>query len=236
MRSLIPIKAAIFDGDDTLWRTEILYDRARGAARQIVFECGLDPEKWEARQRIIDVANVSIYGFSPKRFPASCIQALEEVQGVSGAQVGEVVRAKIVDAATSVFRNTPELVPQAASVLEELQDRGVRLALLTKGDATVQTNRVEGSGLARFFDVIEIVPEKTPLVIKGLLRKLGVQKSNCWIIGNSLRSDILPAIEVGVKGIWIDMPVWEYERADVILPEALYYKVSDLPAVLGLIR
>jgi putative hydrolase of the HAD superfamily len=167
----MPIQAAIFDGDDTLWRTEILYDRARDAARQIVSEYGLNPDQWERRQRAIDIANVAVYGFSSDRFPTSCLQAFEEVESESGAKVHEDVRGRLIHAAKSVFRNRPKLVPYAASVLHELQKRRVRLALLTKGDPTVQKDRVEKSGLASFFELIEIVPEKTPSAIKDVLQK-----------------------------------------------------------------
>lgn len=237
MRSDDPIKAAIFDGDDTLWSTEILYDNARDAVRQIVAEFGLDPHQWEIRQRIIDVANVPIYGFSSERFPASCLQAFEDLERASDAKVkaDDAARARLVYAAQSVFRNNPDLVPYVGSVLQTLRSRAVRLALLTKGDPIVQKNRVEKSGLASFFDIVEIVPNKTPAVIVKVLEKLGALPSNSWTVGNSLRSDILPALEVGVNGIWIDAPVWEYERADPAAPEAFVQKVSDIRAVLDII-
>lgn len=236
VRSDNPIKAAIFDGDDTLWSTEVLYDNARDAARQIVAESGVDPHQWELRQRVIDVANVPIYGFSSERFPASCLQAFEELEPASGADVDDAARARLVYAAQSVFRNNPELIPHVESVLQTLRNRGVRLALLTKGDPIVQKKRIEKSGLASFFDVIEIVPDKTPAVFIEVLEKLGALPNNAWTVGNSLHSDILPALTAGANGIWIDAPVWEYEQADTSAPEAFVPKVSDIRAVLEIIR
>jgi len=234
IRSL-PIRAAVFDGDDTLWRTELLYDRARAAARKIVERQGVDPVQWEARQRIIDVENVSVYGFSPSRFPASCLQAFREVSSDVKYERDEEAERRIVHAAQSVFRNNPKRIPYATSVLRTLKKRSVRLGLLTKGDPSIQSDRIERSGLAPFFESIEIVPDKTPKVIRGMLKRLGALPSNAWMIGNSLRSDIVPALRVGVKGIWIDAPVWEYEKKSIQTPEALVVKARDIREVLEVI-
>jgi putative hydrolase of the HAD superfamily len=140
-----------------------------------------------------------------------------------------------VHAAQGVFRNTPKRVPYSSSVLRILSRRGVRLGLLTKGDPTVQADRIERSGLSSFFACTEIVADKTPQTIRGMLKKLGVAAANAWMIGNSLRSDIIPALEVGVKGIWIEAPVWEYERVDVPMNEALVRKASEIREVLKII-
>jgi putative hydrolase of the HAD superfamily len=228
-------RAAIFDGDDTLWRTEALYDRAREAARVIVSRSGADPKEWEARQRVIDVQNVAVYGFSSARFPASCLQAFREVCSESGCEIDADVERHIVHAAQGVFRNNPKRVPYATSVLRTLNKRGVRLALLTKGDPTVQADRIKRSGLSSFFERVEVVADKTPRTIRGVLKKLGVTAPNTWMIGNSLRSDIIPALEVGVRGIWIEAPVWEYERVDVRTNEALVHKVTEIRKVLKII-
>jgi putative hydrolase of the HAD superfamily len=235
VNSEITTKAAIFDGDDTLWRTEVLYDRAREASREIVSTHGVDPDQWEVRQRVIDVENVAEYGFSSARFPASCLQAFREVWIAAGREVDEDVERKIVYAAQSVFRQNPELIPHVTSVLQTLRDRGVHLALLTKGDLRVQTDRIQQSGLASFFDLIKIVPEKTTNTIRSMLNDLNVRASNAWAIGNSLRSDILPAVELGVRGIWIDAPVWEYERNEGAPAEASIFKATDLRDILHII-
>lgn len=231
----LSMRAAIFDGDDTLWRTEVLYDRAREATRAIVSRYGANPSEWEARQRVIDVQNVAVYGFSSARFPASCLQAFREVCSESGYEITNEMEQRVLHAAQGVFRKNPKRIPYAISVLRALNVRGVRLGLLTKGDPTVQADRIERSGLSSFFACVEIVEEKTPRSIRRMLRKLGVAAPNAWMIGNSLRSDILPALEVGVRGVWIEAPVWEYERVEVRSDEALVYKASDIRDVLKVI-
>jgi putative hydrolase of the HAD superfamily len=236
MNSDTSLRAAIFDGDDTLWKTEILYDRAREAVRDIVIRQGVDPDQWEARQRVLDVGNVSVYGFSSARFPASCLQAFQEVRGASMHEIDENVERKIVYAARSVFRQSPELVSHVKDVLGTLRRRGLRLALLTKGDPQVQADRIQQSGLASFFDAIEVVPEKTSAIILKIVESLDVQPLNTWVIGNSMRSDILPALVLGARGIWIDAPVWEYERGHEVALGASVFKATDIRDVLPIIH
>jgi putative hydrolase of the HAD superfamily len=236
MNNDMALRGAIFDGDDTLWKTEILYDRAREAARDIVTCHGIDPDRWEARQRVLDVENVAVYGFSSARFPASCLQAFQEVREASGHAIDENVEREIVHAARLVFRENPELVPHVKEVLGTLRRRRLRLALLTKGDPEVQLSRIQQSGLASFFDAIEVVPEKTATIILEILRSLNVQPANTWVIGNSMRSDILPALALGARGIWIDAQVWEYERSGDIAKGTSVFKAIDIRDVLSVIH
>lgn len=235
MSSYTDASVAIFDGDDTLWRTEVLYDRARDAVRDLVSILGVDPNRWEARQRIIDVESVPEFGFSSSRFPTSCLKAFQELREGTGNH-DEILLGKIVETAQSVFRSRPELVPHVTEVLDALRNRSIRLALLTKGDLAVQTDRVEQSGLASFFDAIEIVPDKSPEIIERVLSTLEVSASRAWMIGNSLKSDIVPAIKSGLRAIWVDAPVWEYEREVIAEPEGLFYKVNDLREILNIIN
>src|SRR5207253_2745254 len=91
---------------------------------------------------------------------------------------------------------------------------GFRLALLTKGDPRLQRRRLDQSGLARLFDVVEIVDQKTPESIAAILDRLEVEPDHAVSVGNSVRSDVLPSLAAGVRPVWIDAHVWEYERAD----------------------
>src|SRR5205823_14610618 len=111
----------------------------------------------------------------------------------------------------------PPLIAGAEQTLRSLRARGVKLALLTKGDADVQRRRVERSGIANFFDVIHIVEEKPPAAFRDIVAELGVEAKAAWTVGNGVRSDILPAIEAGLRAVWIDAHVWEHERFDGLL-------------------
>jgi putative hydrolase of the HAD superfamily len=204
--------AIVFDGDDTLWSTEPLYDRARDKARAEVALSGLDGEEWEQLERKLDVENVRHFGFSVERFPTSCVQAYEAVARASRVPVDSEVRERVRSAAGAVFGQDPPLMPGVRETLQILRTRGVRLALLTKGDHDLQVRRVERSLLADLFDAIHIVAEKPAAAFRDIVAELGVEPKDTWSVGNSVRSDILPALEAGLRAVWIDAHVWEHER------------------------
>jgi putative hydrolase of the HAD superfamily len=208
----VVVRAILFDGDDTLWETERLYDEARARGRSIVESAGLDGEAWEARERLLDVENVGRMGHAMDRFPTSCVQAYHEVCAAAGGVVDDGVQRAVEAAARQVFEQRAPLVKGAKATLLELRARGYTLGLLTKGDPLVQARRIEQSGLGGLFEVIDIVEEKTPESIISVLGRLGASRSEAITVGNSVRSDVLPSLAAGVTPVWIDAHVWEYER------------------------
>jgi putative hydrolase of the HAD superfamily len=225
----------LFDGDDTLWRTEPLYDEARQEARCVVAATGANGAQWEELQRRIDVENVPIFGFSPERFPTSCVQAYQVLCELHGTTADPVVVSRVRQAAQAVFEREPDLFPGTRETLSQLRDQGARLALLTKGDFLVQQRRVAQSGLESDFDIVRIVTEKLPDTIRSVVGELGVSPEHAWMVGNSVRSDVLPALEAGIRAIWIEAHVWEYERAhDHLVHERVTVVglISDVPAAI----
>src|ERR1700681_2560660 len=224
----------VFDGDDTLWNTEQLYDDARSFAREIVAGSGLDPAARAALDRRIDVENVATLGYSTERFPPSCAQAYEEICRQEGVAPDSLVAEWIRRAASSVFACAPSVVSGARETLTLFRARGTRLGLLTKGDHQVQHCRIEQSGFSDLFDVIQIVSEKTPATIQEVVTSLGVEPGAAWMVGNSVRSDVLPAIAAGVKAVWINAHVWEHERThdhlvdDRVITASSLTELSDL--------
>jgi putative hydrolase of the HAD superfamily len=210
--STLRVQGVVFDGDDTLWSTEQLYDYARSRARNIVVEGGLDGDEWEQLERDLDVQNVAALGFSVDRFPSSCVEAYEDLCRRTGVRKDPSISTRVREAASSVFELVPPLVPGARETLISLRRQGIRLALLTKGAPEVQFRRIESSGLKGYFDLIRVVAEKTPDVIREVLESLEVSADSAWMVGNSVRSDIVPAIETGMHAIWVKAHVWEYER------------------------
>jgi putative hydrolase of the HAD superfamily len=227
--------AAIFDGDDTLWATEPLYDRARNRARAIVDAAGHDDARWDALERQLDVENVAAMGYSPDRFPSSCVQAYERMCDDARQTPDAGVARRIREAAASVFEADAPLVHGAEHTLATLRARGVRLGLLTKGHPAIQTRRVERSGLAKYFDVVRIVTDKSEDAIADLVRALGAEADETWMIGNSMRSDVLPALAVGLRAIWIDAHVWEHERTHDHLLDERAIVAAQLSDVLDLL-
>ena len=226
----------VFDGDDTLWQTERLYDDARQRAADVVAAAGIDPSAWERIQRRVDVENVAVLGHTMERFPTSCVQAYEETCRDLGLVADPTVAEQVRLAARSVFENDAAVFPGARATLMLLRAGGARLALLTKGDPHVQRLRIDGSGLRDLFDVVVIVPDKTPDVIRAVVLSLGSDVGVAWMVGNSVRSDIAPALAAGLRAVWIDAHVWEYERAHDHLVEDRVIRASaldELPELLS---
>jgi len=201
----------VFDGDDTLWETEPLYDIARVEAGLVAAGAGIDPAEFDEVQRSIDLENVGRLGLSADRFPRSSVQAYERLAATIGRRIDDSLRRRIWAAAASVFERPAPLLPGAKSVLSVLAPSHV-LALVTKGDVAVQRRRVEQSGLTQFFRTVQIVDTKSVKTFTALASELGSRPEDSWSIGNSLPSDIEPALAAGYSGIWVDAHVWEHER------------------------
>ena len=229
------MQTAVFDGDDTLWETERLYDDARRAARSVVEESGLFGNLWEQRQRLIDVENVRIFGFSPQRFPISCAQAYEVIGTGAGVKLDDAVGEAVYEAAASVFASPAPLVDGAEEILRSLASDW-RLILLTKGAMEVQGRRIDDSGLADYFTELRIVDRKNEEVWSKIIEEFAIEPEASWSVGNSFHSDIQPAVSCGLSAIWIPAYVWEHEheQADVVLPErtARLSSLREVPAFL----
>jgi putative hydrolase of the HAD superfamily len=201
----------VFDGDDTLWRTEPLYDRARREAAHVVAAEGYNPDEFEALQRELDARLVETMGLSDERFPASNVAAFTQIALRAGTSPRPQALARIRRASASVFDAKAVLIPSAREVLSILKET-FRLVLLTKGEPRVQNKRVDDSGLARFFEFIEIVSYKNARAFERVLEKAGAVPSSSWSVGNSIPSDVEPSLDAGMRAIWIDAHVWEHER------------------------
>ena len=119
----------------------------------------------------------------------------------------------------------------ARETLQELRARGAKLGLLTKGDHEVQARRVERSGIANLFDVIHIVSEKPAAAFRSIVAELDVEPKDAWSVGNSIRSDILPAVNAGLRAVWIDAHVWEHERFEGMFTHEQVLVVDDISCV-----
>lgn len=226
----------VFDGDDTLWVSEPLYDAARKNAREIVEGAGLSGERWEELQRVIDVANVEKMGLSAKRFPTSCIEAYEAlVLEVKNREVSPQVRESVRLAAEAVFFQAAPLADGAEDVLEELRQTH-QLALLTQGDPTVQRRRIAQSGLEDLFDLSLGVKRKDQSTFAQVLSRLEANARDSWSVGNSLASDINPALNLGMRAIWVIGHVWEYERREQIPTKGELFRVNNILDVPGIIE
>ncbi len=224
----------IFDGDDTLWFVEELYDQALERAQGAVDDFGLPGAAWRQLQREIDLENVKTLGVSSERFPLSSRQALAEIGRIQGVEIPSTLTQAVADISASVFGMPALQITTAAYVLSILRSR-YSIVLLTKGDEDVQQRRIDDAGLRPYFDAISIVPDKNESVFAAIVQECDVEPWHAWSIGNSLASDINPAIRAGLNAIWIDAHVWEHERREIEPAHTRVVVLDSLDQVLGVL-
>ena len=168
--------AIVFDGDDTLWLVEHLYDEARADAAAVVAAAGIDPVRWDVLEREIDVRNVERLGVSALRFPTSCVEAYVVAANEQGKTPRGAVSERVRTAATAVFERPAPVVDEAEVVVEQLRSR-YSVVLLTKGEPWVQRRRIAQSGLDDAFDLVLIVESKSETEFVQVLREIGASAS-----------------------------------------------------------
>ena len=204
------IKLIGIDADDTLWHNERYYEEAQAHFVQLL--CHYHAEEW-IRERLFqtETRNIQHFGYGIKAFVLSMIETGVEL--TEGRISGQDVRS-LIDVAHGMLNAKVELLEQVAETLPTLAG-SYRLALITKGDLLDQENKVTRSGLGLYFNDIEIVSHKTTEVYARLLTRQAVAADNFVMVGNSLRSDILPVLELGGSGIYIPYAsTWQHEAAD----------------------
>jgi putative hydrolase of the HAD superfamily len=213
----------VWDGDDTLWETEPLYDLTRAQVRAFLESQGFDGQNWERRQRALDLQRVPTLGFSKSRFPGSCVLAYEEL-----ALDSPELAKQVESLAEQVFEMIAPLFPDALEVLTSVRRVSTSMVLATKGDREVQIRRVLTSGVADLFDAILIPSEKDEHLFSSLLTMFNASPNRSLSIGNSQRSDILPAASVGMRTAWLDRYVWDHEKSGLHHGRASFESLTDV--------
>jgi len=214
-----------FDADDTLWENERLYARAQ--ARLVELLGHYHPAQWvNERLYQTEMRNLEHFGYGIKAFALSMVEtAVELTEGrISGRDV-----QTLVDLAREMLQAKVDLLEHAAETLSHLKTK-YPLMLLTKGDLFEQEHKIARSGLRDCFRYIEIVSQKDGSVYEALLEKHSVQPERFLMVGNSLRSDILPVLELGAYAVYIPHALtWQHENADPPpAGEPGYYQLENL--------
>ncbi len=205
-------KLVVFDGDDTLWQTMALYRAAKLTFAKWLSRQGFDGPSALPVLEEIDLRNVGLYGFSPKRFPQSMAETYRRLAETAGRESSPEITEEARAIGLRVFEQSPELVDGAKAVLSELAEEH-ELVLCTKGDRSIQEGRIASSGLASLFSRIYIPAVKGPGEFSDILAKAGIDADHAISVGDSVRSDINPAIEVGMSAIWVPSDNWILEEA-----------------------
>ena len=179
----------------------------------------------------VERKNLSVYGYGVKAFGLSAVEA---ALTITDGAVPTAVIGELLDMIRATLTEQVRLLPHVPEVLAKVGAH-YRLVLITKGDLIHQTHKVETSGLAHHFTDIEIVLEKDPGQYDRLFRKFGVPAERICMVGNSVRSDILPVMALGGTAVHVPYPLlWELEHVEHDEHFAELASITDLPAWLGL--
>ena len=207
-----PAQHLIFDADDTLWENNVLFERAIDDFIDWIDHPTLDPAAIRGILLDIERANAAAHGYGSKVFLRSlhdCFERLAE-RPVDEADVESIARLTV-----RLANHEVELIPDVSATLEELGARH-DLLLLTKGDLDEQQRKIEASGLGHHFRRAVIVAEKEPTVYEALVRDEVLDPDRTWMIGNSVKSDVNPALAVGLGAVHIpNVNTWALEHAEL---------------------
>ena len=201
------IKVIALDADDTLWVNETYYREAENKFIKLLSkyetENKLDQELFK-----MEMKNLHLYGYGVKSFTLSMVESALEL---SNFEIKPAVIQQIVEIGKEMLDKPIELLDGVKDTLKVLQPK-YRLILATKGDLLDQERKLEKSGLIKYFHHIEILSDKKANNYKRLLSHLDIMPSEFLMVGNSLKSDVLPLLEIGARAIHVPYhTTWAHE-------------------------
>jgi putative hydrolase of the HAD superfamily len=200
-----------FDADDTLWHSEDSFHAVEARFVELVQPYVREGIDVRAALRATERAHVPVAGYGVKTFSLSMAHAA--VTMTDGRIPATVVR-EVIDAGLGMLTEPVRLLPDVPEVLADV-GRDHRLVLITKGDLVHQTRKVTTSGLIHHFEHVEVVLEKDVDTYRGLLGRLQLDPSRFCMVGNSVRSDVLPLLAIGSHAVHIPYPLlWEQEHVE----------------------
>ncbi len=223
------IKVIGFDADDTLWVNETYFRETEEAFAGLL-------EGYETKNKIdqelfkMEMKNLELYGYGIKGFMLSMIESALEL---SNNEVSQATLLEILGLGKKMISHPVELLEDVEEVLNKLSPK-YRLIVLTKGDLLDQERKLERSGLARYFQHVEVLSDKKEANYTGLLAHLKVDVKEFLMIGNSLKSDVLPITNIGAKAVHVPFhTTWQHEEVSVEEDNRNYLKVTRLKEILA---
>jgi putative hydrolase of the HAD superfamily len=221
-----------FDADDTLWRSEDSFTHAENRFVELVSPHAPEGADVAAALKAVERDDLAVTGYGVKAFTLSMVRAAIEVteERIPSRVVGELAAL-----GRSMLLEDVHLLPNVREVLE-LVSATVRTVMITKGDLVHQSRKVTNSGVDHHFSEIEIVLEKDPDTYARIVDRLGIPRDRFLMIGNSVRSDVLPVLAIGGHAIHVPYHLtWEHELVDDHDEEFVELaSIADVPIWLGL--
>lgn len=225
------IKVVSFDADDTLWSNEPYFQEMAGQFTAIMQEYAPAGQVSAVLYRT-EMKNLGIYGYGVKSFTLSMI---ETALAVSHNRVSQECISQIIDFGKSLLQMPVQLIDGVEDVLSYLSDR-YKLIVATKGDLLDQQSKLRRSGIEHYFDRVEIVSEKNEEEYLKLISRLDVPPEHFMMVGNSLKSDILPVLNIQCHAVYVPFhTTWEHEIADDPIDHVNFRRIESLTELTGLL-
>jgi len=225
-----------FDADDTLWHNETIFEQTHERYRALLAHYH-DAQTVERTLFATEMRNLELYGYGVKGFTLSAIETA--IHLTKGKIRAEEIQ-QLIELGREMLSHPVELLDGVTETLSQLSGLH-RLMLITKGDLRDQERKLEKSGLSRHFERIEIVSEKNEATYAGIFRRHEISAAQFLMVGNSLKSDILPVLALGGAGAHVPYHLtWAHERVET-LPNAAgrFFELDSLlklPAVVASLR
>lgn len=211
---MVDIDVVGFDADDTLWHNENLFSLTQESFRQLLAEYG-PAEDIANRLTQTELNNLKHFGYGVKGFTLSMIETALELTNnrIEAKQI-----KRMIELGKEMLTAPVELLDHVEKTITTLAEKH-RLMLVTKGDLFDQESKLARSGLGPFFSGVEIVSEKNSATYRSILKRNGVEPERFFMIGNSMKSDVIPVLEIGgwaahvpYKITWVHEQVTDYEN------------------------
>ena len=226
----LPYRVIAFDADDTLWDCQSHFEAVEEHLYQLIAPYCDDPAK-ELFQT--ESGNMADLGYGCKAFTISII---ETALRVGGDHLSADTLADLLSHSKSLLHLPATPLPEVEDTLQRLQAYPYRLVVFTKGELQDQENKLRRSGLGKYFSHVEITSDKTEVEFQQLCEHLGILPNELLMVGNSLKSDIAPALTIGAWAIHIPFHVtWQLEHFDDIEHERLQ-KIEHFSEIINLLK
>jgi putative hydrolase of the HAD superfamily len=220
-----------FDADDTLWHNEPYFDEAQVKFAELF-------ENYASHQEVLQlillhqVKNLPLYGFGIKAFTLSMLDSALEI---TNAKIDGKGIEKIIQIGKDLLQKPVELLPEIETILESLKGKH-KLIVATKGDLKDQHRKLHDSNIGHYFHHIEVMSDKKEIDYQKMLQRLDCKPEDFLMIGNSLKSDVLPVLNIGGHAIHVPYhTTWEYEKIDFEVVHPNFKSVSHINQILDLI-
>jgi putative hydrolase of the HAD superfamily len=226
------------DWDDTLKVTNALYTKVSCENAELMIkrlpQIRLSVDQIAALVHDIDLGKAEARGLNPENYPSAWVDAYQQLAQAHGATVEPDIKAILYEKAASVPYLEQADYPGARQLLEMLREYGCEITIWTAGDATIQKHKVERSGYRPLVDRLCVTPNKNVQTLKDALGDRRPERS--CVIGNSPRSDIAPALQLGMQAIHVLQDTWAYDVVPINTDDPHYWQVTSLleiPALLS---